>query len=120
MLVQAVIEKTITRWIGGPVVERLRAGTSAVEPGESQADGRAIGKRPGIEGVQAVGGPAIVGLKQLRVAEGGLLRGAEIGSEAISVERIVGTLIEQRLRTFMDAAECRPREAVPVVARPKR
>src|ERR1035438_7521621 len=120
VLVQAVIEKTIARWIGNPVVERLRAGTPAVEPGESQADGRAVGKRPGIERVQAISRPAVIVLKQLRVTEGGLLGGAEVGSEAISVERIVSTLVQECLRTFMDAAERRPREAVSVVARPKR
>src|ERR1019366_3237774 len=120
VLVQAVIEKTIARWIGDPVVERLRAGTSAVEPGESQTDGRAIGKRPGIERVQAVSRPPIIVLKQLGITEGGLLGGPEINSEAISVEGIVSTLVEQCFRTFMDAAERRSREAVAVIARPKR
>src|ERR1039458_8437322 len=120
VLVQAVIEKTIARWIGDPVVEWLRAGTSAVEPGESQADWRAIGKGPGIERVQDVSRPAIIVLKQFGVTEGGLLGGAEVGSKAISVERIVSTLVEQCFRTFMDAAERRSIEAVSVVARPKR
>src|ERR1035441_8340873 len=102
VLVQAVIEKAVARWIGGPIVERLRAGTPAVEPGESQADGRAIGKRPRIEGIQAISRPAIIVLKQLRVTEGRLLGGAEVGSEAISVERIVSILVQQCLRTFME------------------
>src|ERR1019366_4116530 len=78
------------------------------------------GKRPGIEGIQAISRPAILVLKQLRVTESGLLGGAEDGSEAIYVERIVSILVQQCFRTFMDAAERRSIEAVGVVARPKR
>src|ERR1035441_10766253 len=82
VLVESVIKKAVARWIGGPIVERLRAGTPAVEPGESQADGCAIGKRPGIEGIQAISRPAIIVLKQLRVTESGLL-GGEFGRSSV-------------------------------------
>src|ERR1017187_668056 len=116
VLVQAVIEKAVARWISKPVDERFRAGTPTVEPGQSQGDWRAIRKLPRIKRVQSIPRPANIILKQLCVTEGGLLGGAEIDSEAISVEGIVGVLVEQRLRTFMNAAERRPLKAVSVVA----
>ena len=115
VLVEVVAEVAVTRRIGDAVGQRRGTRASAVEPRQSEDDGSSVGKRPRIERVQAVDSPAVVVLKQLRVAERRFLRGAPIHTEAIAIKRVVGGLVEQCLGAFVDAAESRAGEAVAVV-----
>ena len=96
-LIQVVGEVAITRGIGDAILQRRGARAAAVEPGESQCHRRAIGERPGIEGIQSVRRVARVVLKELCVAERGLFVDTKIGAKTIAIQRIVRPLVGQRL-----------------------
>src|SRR5271157_656199 len=105
VLEQAVIEVSVATGIGNSVLQRRAARTATVEPGKSKRDQCPVGKGPRIEPVQVVSRAASEVLKQLRVAEGGLLGGAEVRTKAIPVQGVVVVLIGKRVGALVDATQ---------------